>query len=213
MTPRIGWANVRYGVVLGRFQPLHLGHMEYLEASRKEVDQLVIGITNPDPNTLIHDGADPLRSKIENNPFSYFDRYQMIAASLGESDWESHEFIIVPAPINSPQDMKPYLPPPSLTTVYITVYGPWGDRKAELVRSLGYSVSILWRRDPRDRLTSGTKIREAMTLGKPWQELVPAAVARYLEQSGWSAALVEQALQAGTTGDVARGRPTGVSDS
>jgi cytidyltransferase-like protein len=189
MTSQTDWTNVHYGVVLGRFQPLHLGHLEYLEAARKRVDQLVVGITNPDTDTLIHDSADPKRSLGENNPFSYFDRHQMVTASLAESGWSRGEFIVLPTPINSPHQMKPYLPPPMMTTVYITVYDAWGDRKADLIRDLGYSVSVLWRRKQTDRLTSGTTLRQAMRSGGPWRELVPSAVARYLDQSGWTAAL------------------------
>jgi cytidyltransferase-like protein len=193
MTLRTDWATIHYGVVLGRFQPLHLGHMEYLEAARRKVDQLVVGITNPDTRTLIHDSADPRRSLSENNPFSYFDRCQMVSASLTESGLSCDDFIVVPASINSPHEMKPYLPPPLATTIYITVYDAWGDRKADLMRTLGYPVSILWRRRATDRLTSGSDLRRAMRFGGAWRELVPSAVARYLDQSGWTATLAEQA--------------------
>jgi cytidyltransferase-like protein len=199
MTSSIKWGNIHYGVVLGRFQPLHLGHMEYLEAARRRADQLVVGITNPDISTLIYDDADPRRSRSENNPFSYFDRYQMVVGSLSDLGWNLDDFVIVPAPINKPHEMKPYLPSASTATVYVTVYDKWGERKADLVRELGYSVSVLWRRDQDDRLTSGTAIRKAMRLGEPWRELVPAAVARYLDQSGLAAALAEQTANAAET--------------
>lgn len=196
MTSAINWTTVHYGVVLGRFQPLHLGHMEYLLAARAKADKLVIGITNPDSSALIYDEADQRRSRSENNPFSYFDRYQMVASSLFELGWSLNDFIIVPASINKPQEMRPYLPPTSVTTVYITVYDEWGERKADLVREVGYSVSVLWRRDRDDRLTSGTDIRKAMRLGEPWRELVPSAVARYLDQSGLATGLAEQVAHA-----------------
>jgi cytidyltransferase-like protein len=182
-----------YGMVLGRFQPLHFGHMEYLEAARKRSSHLVIGITNPDKDALIHDSADPKRSHPGNNPFSYFDRQQMISASLAESGWNYEDFSIVPASINKPQDMKSYLPPPVCTTVYITVYDRWGDRKAELIGNLGYAVDILWRRDPKDRLTRGTDVREMIRSGNgAWRELVPRAVSRYLDESGWTRTLSDK---------------------
>src|SRR5262245_21097648 len=194
MTPSTDWTTIRYGVVLGRFQPLHLGHMEYLAAARKKVDKLVIGITNPHMDALIHDSADPRRSLRENNPFPYFDRHQMVVASLAESGWSHDDFVVVPASIHDPRQMKSYLPPPQASTVYITVYDAWGDRKADLVRELGYSVSVLWRRGVTDRLTSGTDLRRAMRYGGTWRELVPGAVARYLDQNGWTAALVRNAV-------------------
>ena len=36
------------GVVHGRFQPLHLKHMEYILAAKMRCRKLYIGITNPD---------------------------------------------------------------------------------------------------------------------------------------------------------------------
>jgi cytidyltransferase-like protein len=176
-------------LVLGRFQPLHLGHIEYLEAARKRADCLVIGITNPDINRLIRDVADPSRSLPQNNPFPYYDRQQMISACLLDAGWNCHDFAIVPAPVSVPLELASFLPPPLDTTVCITTYGPWGDYKAELMASLGYEVEILWRREVADRLTSGTHIREAMRSGGQWRPFVPAAVARYLDDTGWTEAM------------------------
>ena len=36
------------GVIHGRFQMLHHGHMEYLLAGKKRCQRLIIGISNPD---------------------------------------------------------------------------------------------------------------------------------------------------------------------
>jgi len=192
MTQIAEWGAHHYSVVLGRFQPLHNGHIEYFEAARKRASQLIIGITNPDKDRLVHDRADPNRSRSGSNPFGYFDRHQMITASLAEAGWDWRDFTVVPAPINRPAEMVPYLPPKAATTVCITVYDAWGDRKAELMRGLGYQVEILWRRDMNSRLTSGTQIRRAMRAGAEWRDFVPAAVARYLDQSGWTATLAAQ---------------------
>jgi cytidyltransferase-like protein len=176
----------RYGVVLGRFQPLHNGHLEYLEAARKKADKLIVGITNPDKDRLIHDSADPHRSAGDSNPFPYFDRQLMIEASLTEAGWAAADFAVVPAPVNSPAEMLPYLPPPAVSTVCITVYDAWGDRKAEVMRDLGYRVEILWRRERNSKITSGTAIRSAMRTGGNWRDFVPGAVARHLDDSGWT---------------------------
>jgi cytidyltransferase-like protein len=183
----------RYGLVLGRFQPLHLGHMEYLNAAKGRSSHLVIGITNPDNHALVYDPADPDRSRPDNNPFSYFDRQQMISASLVESGWDYESFSIVPASINRPQDMKSFLPPPACTTAYITVYDEWGDKKAGRISSLGYAVDILWRREKNDRLTRGTDVRDMIRSGNAaWRELVPRAVSRYLDESGWGELLSDR---------------------
>src|SRR5258706_8799241 len=185
----------RKSLVLGRFQPLHIGHIEYLEAARKGADCLVIGVTNPDINRLIHDTADPSRSRAENNPFTYFDRQQMITAHLLEAGWNCRDFAVVPAPVTTPAEMSSFLPTPAITIVCVTTYGPWGDRKADLMATLGYEVEILWRRDDIDRLTSGTQIRQAMRSGGEWRRVVPPAVARDIHDRGCAAALQAQSAR------------------
>jgi hypothetical protein len=48
-------------VVHGRFQPLHLGHMEYLLAGAERCRTLIVGITNPDPWHVKLEPTDPAR--------------------------------------------------------------------------------------------------------------------------------------------------------
>ena len=174
----------QYGVVLGRFQPLHLGHVEYLEAARAECVRLVVGITNPDTAAMKFNAADPNRSKSESNPFSYFQRHEMIDAALRAAGWEPRSFAIVPADVADLSRVGAFLPEPQDTTVFITIYDAWGEEKARRLRDLGYQVHILWRRDMASRVTSGTEIRALMRRNESWRHLVPLAVAIYLEKAG-----------------------------
>lgn len=173
-----------HGVVLGRFQPLHIGHMEYIEAARARCNVLTIGITNPDSASLVAEPKDPRRSARGNNPFSYFLRATMISKSLLDSGWPPNSFHIVPAFINEPARLLSYLPPPSLTTVFITVYDEWGDEKADRLRAIGFNADILWRRVMSERLTSGAEIRRLMREGGAWRHLVPSGVSYHLDLLG-----------------------------
>jgi cytidyltransferase-like protein len=172
------------GVVLGRFQPLHIGHVEYLEAARACCKTLTIGITSPDAASLISEAKDPRRSTKENNPFSYFLRSAMISKSLLDSGWAPGAFNIVPAFISEPARLLSYLPMPNFTTVFVTVYDDWGDEKAERLRRIGFDVAVLWRRSMNDRLTSGSEVRRLMREGGTWRHLVPSGVAYYLDLFG-----------------------------
>jgi cytidyltransferase-like protein len=40
--------RVRRGMIHGRFQPFHLGHLEYLRGAAGRCDEIIVGITNPD---------------------------------------------------------------------------------------------------------------------------------------------------------------------
>jgi len=170
------WRDKEYGIVLGRMQPIHIGHLEYLDAAR------AIGITNPDISDMIDDVADADRSRQDHNPFTYFARAEMIAASMLDRGWNCQEFTVVPADVNRPSLLKANLPSPDIATVFTTVYDEWGDRKSQIMDELGYRVDVLWRRTMDDRVTSGTELRLAMRSGAAWKHLVPGAVSRYLEQ-------------------------------
>jgi cytidyltransferase-like protein len=72
-------------VIHGRFQPLHLGHLEYLLAGAARCHTLVIGITNPDPAQTVEEPADPARGRPEANPCTFYERYLMVEAALVEA--------------------------------------------------------------------------------------------------------------------------------
>lgn len=175
-------SGVRFGIVLGRFQPLHLGHVEYLEAAKRNCSRLVVGITNPDIQDLRMHHADPKRSDPESNPFSYFARYEMLSAGMRELGWSCDDFAIVPADISNMEIASKFLPVPSESTVYVTVYDEWGEEKASRFKDLGYAVVVLWRRSMSERLTSGTAIRECFRNDKPWRHLVPKVVAPLVDR-------------------------------
>lgn len=175
------------GLVLGRFQPFHLGHLEYVEAARSHCRRLYIGITNPDPESRVPTRADPKRSLAESNPFTFAERSTMIEESLWDLGWTGRDFAIVPAPILQPDRLLHYLPGPADTTVYMTIYDEWGEQKVEFMIELGYQVEVLWRRDHDSRVASGTQIRTLFTSGDDWRTLVPGAVARLIGKSSFLA--------------------------
>lgn len=176
--------HCHYGVVLGRFQPVHVGHMEYLEAARRRCDRLIVAITNPDIRALQHHNADPNRSKQESNPFSYFLRFEMIDQSLRDAGWRPEEYAVVPADISDLENLSVFLPDARQATVFITVYDQWGEEKARRLRELRYEVEILWRREMSDRITSGTEVRRRIRENGAWRHLVPSGVIFHVERSG-----------------------------
>ena len=94
------------GVIHGRFQVLHNDHLVYLLAGKKRCEHLVIGITNPEPALTAADAADPQRSMVEANPFTYFERYRMVFAAMLWAGVKADQFSIVPLPINFPERYK-----------------------------------------------------------------------------------------------------------
>lgn len=74
-------------------------------------EHLVIGICNPDVGFMKYSKANPHRLTQKANPFSYYDRYQMIKGTLSHMGGSAEEFDIIPFPINYPELIFNYAPP------------------------------------------------------------------------------------------------------
>ena len=168
------------GVIHGRFQVLHLGHVEFILAAKARCRHLIIGITNPEPEASGYDNTCPHRSQQSANPFTYYERHQMLVALLTEAGVARADYDIVPFPINFPDKLGYYAP--GNAKYYLTIYDAWGEKKLEVLRGLGLEVSVLWR--DRERITSGQEVRTLIAAAKPWAHLVPATVHQFILKHG-----------------------------
>lgn len=162
------------GVAHGRFQPLHLGHLEYLLASKAQCQVLVVGITNPDPKLTIFEPTDVNRGDAAANPYTYYERYLMVESALTDSGIPGDEFRIVPFPHGIPELLRYYAPPDA--RYFITIYDDWGEAKLKRLRGLGLDVEVLWRRTA--KVTTGSEIRLRIQSGRSWEHLVAPGVAK-----------------------------------
>lgn len=169
------------GVIHGRFQMLHKGHMEYLLAGKQRCKHLIIGIANPDMHLTRYNETNPYRSERTANPLTYYERFQMIRGSMIEYGVSTEEFDIVPFPINYPELLFNYAPPNG--KYYITIYDAWGLEKKNILENIGCRVEVMWHRKNEERFTSGTEVRKRIASGQPWEHLVPKFVYHYVLQN------------------------------
>jgi cytidyltransferase-like protein len=163
-------------MIHGRFQPFHLGHLEYLVAAAQHSAHLIVGITNSDPTRIIENSLSPHRHTPESNPFSYWQRARMIAAVLSDIGRTHLTSTIVPFPIHNPELWPAYAP--TTAVQYVATLGPWERDKAKSLQNFGYQVVEL----TAPRVTSGTDIRRRIRDGELWSHLVPESVARILHE-------------------------------
>jgi nicotinamide mononucleotide adenylyltransferase len=180
VTRRVHAQPCPVGVIHGRFQPLHLGHLEYLLAGAGRCQTLVVGITNPDPWSVADEPADPERGRPEANPCTYYERHLMVEAALAEAGWSWRRLKIVPFPHSYPERLRHYAPADAV--YFVTVYDAWGEAKLDRFHALGLRTDVLWRRT--DKPISGHRVRAAMAAGESWEFLVPAGVARVIKECG-----------------------------
>ena len=165
--------SVAVGMVHGRFQPFHNGHLEYVLEAAGRCRELLVGITNPGPDPVPAEPASPHRHLAEANPFPFAERSAMIRAALAEAKMDLRRVAMVPFPLDDPTLWNRYVP--AETVHFIRVFSDWEAEKAARLRAAGFAVVEL--PAPPAKEVSGTEVRRRLAEGGDWRELVPPAVA------------------------------------
>jgi len=166
---------VPLAIIHGRFQPFHIGHLEYLRLARERAREIAVGITNPDSALSPPEATDPQRHRPGDNPFTYWERLLMIEAVLDAEGVAPAR--IVPFPIGVPARLHAYVPAGAVHL--LRVFDDWGAAKVERLRDLGYAVEVL--DTDAKKGVSGTQVRARMRAGGDWRSLVPFPVAEVIE--------------------------------
>ncbi len=166
----------RLGMIHGRFQPFHNGHLEYLHLARERCQTLIIGITNPDPLQTAEEETSEHRHLDGANPFTFTERQMMIREVLFDEGVSLDRVIFIPFPVNLPDRWRYYVPAGAVQ--YIRVFSPWEQAKVDRLRAFGYRVEIL--QPGVEKRVEATEIRRRLTAGENWRELVPPGVARVI---------------------------------
>jgi nicotinamide-nucleotide adenylyltransferase len=160
----------RRGLMLGRFQPFHKGHLALTKQILSECDELVIIIGSAQ------------FSFIEKDPFTAGERVLMIHEALKEAGVDLSRCYIIPV-ANDENNARWLAYLRSMVPPFDVLYSG-NDFVKYLARSQDSSIVI---EDPMFAELSeynGTNIRRLMQEGKPWEHLVPPAVAKVIQQVG-----------------------------
>ncbi|CAB4932411.1 unannotated protein [freshwater metagenome] len=177
--------------VTGRFQPVHRQHMELFEVALAEAEHLIVAVTNPDIQARQAVATSLHRHSVAANPFTYFERVQLLKSALDAAGHLSRT-TIVPFDLTRPEVWADYVP--RGTRQFVRAYSDWERQKAGWLRDAGYRVTLL-EGDAQQRISS-TDIREFLTThasrgstgpSEEWHELVPTSTIALLERL-WAAA-------------------------
>jgi nicotinamide-nucleotide adenylyltransferase len=152
--------NVR-GILIGRMQPVHNGHMQVINKILEEVDEIIIGI-----------GSAQLSHELK-NPFTAGERILMMSQALAESNIDPKRYYIIPMEdINYNALWVSHV---KMMTPPFSVLYSGNSLVKQLFKEEGFKV----KQPPLyDRLhLSGTEIRRRILEDENWQELVPKATA------------------------------------
>lgn len=171
---------VELGFIHGRFQLFHNDHLQYALLAKEQCKKLIVGITSPENAGLIREEIDPHRSEAASNPFTYYERYNMVKLALLDAGIKREDFEIVPYPIERPEILYNYVP--LSATSFFTIYDDWGYEKLHRLGELGYGTHVLF--DKREKAMCSTEIRHKIVNGDDWRHMVPKAVYEYIVEKG-----------------------------
>jgi nicotinamide-nucleotide adenylyltransferase len=156
--------------MLGRFQPFHNGHLALTKQILTECDELLIIIGSAQFNF------------IDKDPFSAGERLLMIHEGLKEAGIDLSRCYVVPI-ANDENNARWLAYLRSMVPPFDVLYSGNNFVK-HLVLYQDSSIAI---KDPifaeKDEY-NGTNIRHLIQDGKPWEHLVPPAVAKIIQQVG-----------------------------
>jgi nicotinamide-nucleotide adenylyltransferase len=159
---------LRRGLLIGRFQPFHIGHLKAIEQAASENDEVVIGIGSAQYSFTV------------DNPFTAGERVEMIRIGLRSAGHDLCAFI--PVPIFDIGEHHLWMSRVKATVPRFDVLYTNNPFVKLLAEAAGVRVT-----EPelveREHL-SGTKIRALMISGGDWRRYVQPEVAAYLDGIG-----------------------------
>ena len=152
------------GLLIGRFQPFHLGHLDALKFALSKVDKLWIGLGSSNK---------PLQ---KNNPFSVEERRKMILDSV--DNYIKNKIQIFPIPdFEDHKKWADYID--TIVPKYDVVFTN-DDMTKYLYSKRGFQTfSIPFTK--RDVL-SGTNIRDLIVSDQSWEQFVPEGTRKFLNE-------------------------------
>ncbi len=148
------------GLLVGRMQPVHKGHLQVIKRILEGVEEVIIGIGSAQLSHTLKD------------PFTAGERVMMLTKALTENDIPASKYYILPI-----QDIECN----SVWVAHVKMLSPPFEHVYTgnpLVQRLfieeGYEVTEppLFNR----KLYSGTEVRRRMLAGEEWESLVPKSV-------------------------------------
>lgn len=182
------------GMIHGRFQPFHVGHLQHLKKALKRVPngkKLYVGITKPfltDNGTSV---GDDHRDNKDSNPYTFEQRREMILESIRldpEISERLEDIEVIPWPMNNDRELNLIIDTmfqnrnDVVQFMNIIPNDGWEYEKQKMLENLGFkTVNLVDIKQP--RITSATEVRglrKTPSTGD-WTKKVPEGTKQVLE--------------------------------
>ena len=158
--------KITRGLLIGRMQPVHNGHIQIIEKTLNYVDEVIIGI-----------GSAQLSHELK-DPFTAGERIMMMTQALDDYEIDPKRYYIIPIEdIN--RNALWVAQVKMLTPPFSKVYSG-NSLVKRLFKEEGYEV---FQPELFDReILSGTEIRDRMLNDGDWKSLVPKATIEVIDE-------------------------------
>jgi nicotinamide-nucleotide adenylyltransferase len=153
------------GLMIGRYQPFHLGHLNLAEQILTECEELVVAIGSPEANFSFND------------PFTAGERITMVHETLKKRGLRMSNCYVLPVP-NSNNNYTWFESIRSMIPKVTTVYS--GNQFVRLL--LPENVKVRSPTFVKFKIYNGTRIRNLIVGNGNWQDLVPTPVALFMKE-------------------------------
>ena len=153
------------GLLIGRFQPFHLGHLDAIHFALSKVDKLFVGLGSSNKPLL------------KNNPLSDEERKKIILSSIYNSIRNKIEIYNIP----DFEDHKKWVEHIDTIIPKFDIIFTNDEMTKYLYSKRGTKVLAIpfSRRD----ILSGTNIRDLIISDQPWKEYVPEGTKKFLDET------------------------------
>lgn len=158
------------GLMTGRFQPFHNGHLALAKQILTECDELVIVIGSAQFNF------------IDKDPFTAGERMLMIHEALKEEKLDLSRCYLIPIS-NDENNARWIAYLKSMAPPFDVLYSG-NDFVKHLAASQDHRIKLKTPKFVKKEEYNGSNIRHLMLSGRQWRRLVPPAVARIIEHVG-----------------------------
>lgn len=156
---------MKVGLIVGRFQPFHKGHLYLLRKVLKSSDRIIIAIGSSNVSD-------------ENNPLSYSTRVRMLKNVISQEGIVDKVIKIIPSADDISDDV--WLEKLLKNAGKFDIAFGNNDWTNEILEKAGYKVANI--RFLNRKIYQGVIIRRLFKIGKDWEERVPSYLASFIRK-------------------------------
>ena len=167
--------KIPLGIVHGRFQPPHNGHVRFIQEALNRADHVIIGICTPTICTEEEAELTGYPCAPHMNPFSHNERIDMITLALAEISVPKNHYSFIPFPSDY-QNIDSIVSKD--TVFFMSVTSEHDQKKIDHLRNKDYKVETILSLPDDTNRESSSIIRKQL---EGWEKIAPQSVVEYIK--------------------------------